>query len=102
MLNKLRAIVIDFISSKKEFPVVAALASGLYPLFYYYDKNFSILNAWSQFLFYVLFYLLMPVVLIFGVYKILSKKHFLYKLKRYCIPVFNLVLFTFFVIISVQ
>lgn len=102
MLNKLRAIVIDFISSKKEFPVVAALASGLYPLFYYYDKNFSILNSWSQFLFYVLFYLLMPVVLIFGVYKILSKKHFLYKLKRYCIPVFNLVLFTFFVIISVQ
>ena len=65
MLNKLREHVIQFINNKKQYPIIAAIASGLYPLLYYYNANFTLVNSWSQFRFFILWFLFIPCIVFF-------------------------------------
>ena len=44
MLNNFRDKVISFIESKSDFPTISAIAAGLYPLIYYYERNFTLVN----------------------------------------------------------
>ncbi|MDO6598285.1 hypothetical protein Q4512_15280 [Oceanihabitans sp. 2_MG-2023] len=100
MLNNLRNKVVDFIDSKKETPIIAALAAGLYPLLYYYDKNFTLVNSWSQFFFFAFIYILIPAVSFYLLYKFFFKTSFLKKYSGYILPVLNLSIFTFLIILS--
>lgn len=100
MLSNLRNKVIQFINSKEEIPILAGLTAGLYPLIYYYNKNFTLINSWSQFLVFVCVYILLPVIAFYLVHKIFSKVSFLTKYSNYIIPGLNLSVFAFLIIFN--
>ena len=100
MLNNLRLKVIAFIDSKKDMPFLAGFAAGLYPLLYYYNTNFTLVNSWSQFLYFVVMYLLLPSVVFFLFYKGLKRSGYFNKHIAYVIPVLNLCVFAFLIVIS--
>ncbi|SRX54944.1 hypothetical protein [Aequorivita sp. CIP111184] len=57
----------------KTSPVIVGIATGLYPLLYNYYTNFTLVDSVSQFLFFIAFFLLLPVAI--NVFlKFLSKK----------------------------
>ncbi|WP_116787491.1 sulfatase-like hydrolase/transferase [Flavobacterium psychrotrophum] len=82
MIEKLRLKIVNFITSPKDVPLLAGIAIGLYMIIYYYSKNLALAASWSQFLFFVGYYLALPVVVLFTGYKIAKltkyKKHFLF------------------------
>ncbi|MFD2824113.1 sulfatase-like hydrolase/transferase [Lacinutrix iliipiscaria] len=100
MLNNLRLKVIAFIDSKKNRPILAAFASGLYPLVYYYNKNFTLVNSWTQFFYFVFIYLILPAVVFYICYNGLKKLRCFNKYLTYIIPVLNLSVFAFLIVIS--
>jgi hypothetical protein len=99
LIQRLQKKVSRFSSSSKSFPIVAALASGLYPLLYVYYSNFTLVCSWSQFAFYVFILLTIP-VLIFSLAVFASKKiSILAKYNSYIIPVLNICAFVFFMVL---
>lgn len=72
MLEKLRQKLLEFIYSDKDVPILAGFSVGFYLLLFYYSRNFSIANSISQLLFFTIFYIVIPVVVLFTGYKLLS------------------------------
>jgi len=101
MLSKLRDQIIQFISSEKQFPLIAAIASGLYPLLYYYNSNFTFVNSWSQFLFFIICFLLAPCLVFFASNKLFKNVKGLKRYSKFIIPILNFTLFTYLLIISI-
>lgn len=97
---KLRSKILVFLESKKEYPVVAAIASGLYPLLYYYNSNYTLVNSWQQLGFFMLCYIFIPVLIFSLVYFTFKKFDSDKKYLKYVIPTLNLTAFSFFVITS--
>lgn len=99
-IKKVRNQINSFISNNKEYPVIAAISAGLYPLLYYYNSNFTLVNSWSQFLFFVITYILIPI----GVFLLLSfffkRISSLQKYSKYVLPVLNFITFILLVVIS--
>lgn len=100
MLNNFRNKVIAFLQGDKDFPVFAAIAAGLYPLLYYYNSNFTLINSWSQFFFFLLFYIIIPALVFYFSLLILRQLSSFKKITPYVLPVLNLSLFTFLIVIS--
>ena len=101
MLNKLREHVIQFINNKKQYPIIAAIASGLYPLLYYYNANFTLVNSWSQFRFFILWFLFIPCIVFFVSNNTFKKVNSLKRYSKFIIPILNFSLFTLLLFISV-
>ncbi|MEP5340505.1 MAG: hypothetical protein ABJL44_02840 [Algibacter sp.] len=102
MLNKIRLFVIRFIESKNTTVALAfftAIAAGLYPLLHYYNSNFSQVNSWSQFAFFIITFLLFPAIIFVIVYVVFKKVYFFKKFTKYILPVLNYSSFLVFVII---
>ena len=99
MINKLRHKVIAFLDSKKEIPILAAIAAALYPLGHYYNSNFSLINSWSQFFFFLISFIIAPVILFYVLHRVF-KTSALIKYSPYVIPVLNVCLFAFLIVIS--
>ncbi|TBN05620.1 hypothetical protein EYD45_04925 [Hyunsoonleella flava] len=97
---KLRSRILAFLESKKEYPIIAAIATGLYPFLYYYNSNFTLVNSWEQFGFFILCYVFIPICVFYLLYiffeRIDKNKRYL----KYLIPIFNLITFSAFVVIS--
>ncbi|HEX9825502.1 MAG TPA: sulfatase-like hydrolase/transferase [Flavobacteriaceae bacterium] len=100
MLNILRQKIIKFLNSNRQFPVIAAIAAGLYPLLYYYDSNFTLVNSWSQFSNFVLYYLVVPAILFYTVTKIIYQIDSLKKYIGHIITILNIACFGFLIVIS--
>ena len=49
-------------NSKFTFSVIAAIASGLYPIIFYYTNNYSLINSWKHLGFFIVLFLLVPVI----------------------------------------
>ncbi|MCG2419596.1 sulfatase-like hydrolase/transferase [Aequorivita sp. F47161] len=77
-------------------PIVIALGVGLYPLVFYYSRNFGMINSWEQFGYFILLFLLLPTVF-FAVLTQVSKLSFAAKWKKYLLPFFSVFLFLFYV-----
>ncbi len=89
-----------FLSSDKQFPVLAALAAGLYPVFFYYTNNYALVKSWSHFWYFVLVFLVIPVVAFFIAHR-LSKLPVFSKISRYVLPFMGVFAFLFFLKICV-
>ena len=100
MLNKLRHKVITFINSKKEIPILAAFAAGLYPLIYNYSENYTLVNSWPQFFYFVLMYLIIPSIAFYLGYKLVKKLNFFNRYISYLIPILSFCLFAFLILLS--
>lgn len=99
LIKKLLYRLFYFLDSPKEYPVLAALFSGLYPLMFYYTNNFTLINTWKHFGYFSALFLGLPLVVILLTHK-LSNLAIFRKWKHYVIPFLNLFFFLFFLKIA--
>lgn len=72
MISKIRQSILDFMNSDKTNPIICGLAIGLYPLLYYYDQNFTLINSWNQLAMFILVFILIPIGLCYIAQKIVK------------------------------
>jgi len=95
-----RERIINFINSKKQYPILAAIASGLYPLLYYYNTNFTQVDSWSQLVYFIALFILFPVAVFITVDFLTYKFKILFKYKVRILTVLNLGWFGFLILLS--
>ena len=96
MKNKTRTKTTDgFFDKATSNPFILGLLAGLYPMVFYYSRNFQMNNSWEQLLFFIGLFLILPIA-IFVILKVLSKYSFTLKFKKYLFPFFSVFLFLFF------
>ncbi len=100
MLNNLRKQIILFISSQKNYPIIAAIASGLYPMLYYYNSNFTLVNSWSQFWDFGLYFILLPTLLFYFTYAVITRSNFFKGSTKFVISILNICCFLILIVIS--
>jgi hypothetical protein len=79
MISRVRKLVKNYINSDKQYPTLIAVASGLYPLLYCYSRNFSLVNSFEHFLFFIVAFIVLPIGVFNAGYWIVKRT----KLKRY-------------------
>lgn len=84
-----------FLSSEKQFPVLAALAAGLYPIFFYYTNNYALVKSWQHLGYFVLVFVVAPIFIFFIAHRI-SKLSFFHKIEKYVLPFMGVFAFLFF------
>ena len=99
---KIRNILRNFLKGEKEYPVIAAIAAGLYPILFYYSNNFTLVDSWWHLLYFLGFFLVVPILVFSMVYFISKKNSFLNKFVEYTIPFLNFFFFVFFMTISLM
>ncbi len=77
-------------------PLLMSLGVGLYPLFFYYSRNFGMINSWEQFGYFLLLFLVLP-ILFFSFLKWFSTFSFATKWRKYLSPFFSVFLFLFYI-----
>lgn len=100
MLNKLQKKVfqvIDFVSKK---PILIGFFAGLYPLGYFYNSNFTLLNSWVQLFYFIATYLGIPAISIYLLHQLFIKVPLLNKYSKYVFPVLSLITFSYLIIAS--
>ena len=90
MLNNFRDKVISFIESKSDFPTISAIAAGLYPLIYYYERNFTLVNSWEHFVYFLVFFILMPILIFKIIYAITKRFYFFKPIRKLVLPILNM------------
>lgn len=86
---------IPFLDRAETNPILIGFLAGLYPLFFYYSRNFQMSNSWEQLFFFIGLFLLVP-VLVFSIVKVFLKVLAFSKISKYLIPFFSVFLFLFF------
>lgn len=84
-----------FLNNEKELPVLAAVAAGLYPIFFYFTNNFTLVNSWQHVGYFIVFFLCVP-ILIFLVAQRVSRLSYFVRFRKYVIPFLNAFTFLFF------
>lgn len=94
----MRSKIISFLNSHKGYPILLGIATGIQPLLYLYSNNFNLINSWSQFLFLIITFILLPIVvfLICDYALRIIKKFEPYKSRIF--SVLNYCLFTFLIV----
>jgi hypothetical protein len=92
--NSNSSILERFLRSDKQLPVLTAIAAGLYPVFFYYNNNYNLVNTWQHLVYFVCMFLLLPVV-IFWVANRFSNLAFMARWKKYVLPFLNIFVFLF-------
>ncbi len=82
----------DFLNNGKAYPLLTAVAAGLYPLLFYYTNNYKMINSWGHLGYFVSIFLLLPLVVFFVAHKI-SGVGFLKKLQPFVLPFLNFFFF---------
>jgi hypothetical protein len=88
------AFLKNFLKSERGFPVIFALAAGLYPILFYFSNNFALVNSWEHVGYFVFFFLVVP-ILVFVLTHHLLKFSFFYKWRKYALPFLNILVFLF-------
>lgn len=85
-----------FLSTVSANPFLIGVATGLYPLVFYYSRNFGMINSLEQFTYFLLLFVVFPIGL-FSILKWVSNYSFIGKWVKYIIPFLNIFLFLFFI-----
>ncbi len=96
--KKRQSLLNNFLENKKQYPVLAAIAAGLYPILFYFTNNYTIVNTWSHVGYFLVMFLCLPIV-VFIVSHHLFKISFLNKFQKYVLPFLNVFAFLFFMMI---
>lgn len=70
MINRIRERLLAFINSDKDVPLLAGFSVGFYLIMFVYSRNFGIVNSWQQLLFFIGYYILLPMLCLYAGYKI--------------------------------
>lgn len=93
MLTKLRKHIEEFVSNNKEYPIVFAIAAGLYSYIYVYHSNFMLVNSAFQFVIIFCVYILLPIVVFVISWQLVKRLKFLSKFSKMALPVLNATFF---------
>ena len=86
----------EFLNNTSASPLFIGIATGLYPLVFYYSRNFGMINSLEQFGYFLLLFLITP-ILFFLFLKWFSNLSITGKWGKYLLPFFNIFLFFFFI-----
>ncbi|UPQ78354.1 sulfatase-like hydrolase/transferase [Flavobacterium azooxidireducens] len=67
--------IVNVLKKDSVLPLIAALASGMYPWAFYFTNNFDFVNSWDHFFFFISRFILLPMVVFYGVYFLLKSKY---------------------------
>lgn len=85
----------EYFTAKKTLPILAGLAAGLYPVLFYYSRNFERAKSWDHVFHFVLFYIIFPVIVFTIVYRIFKIKS-LVRYSKFVLPFLNITVFLYF------
>lgn len=97
-MSKLRKYIENFVASQKEYPIVFAIAAGLYSFIYTYHSNFMLVNSTFQFFVILATYILLPIVVILAIWHLVKRTKFLSNYQQYLLPILNATIFGFYFI----
>lgn len=87
-----------FLRSNKDVPILAAIAAGLYPIFFYFTNNYTLINTSRHLAYFALMFLLVPSIIFYVAHRI-SKLSLFDKIRKYVLPFLNI--FTFLILLKV-
>ena len=61
-----------FLNNTKDYPSLAGFSVGFYAFVFYYSNNFDLVNSWQKTLVFLLNFIVIPTVIVFGIFKIIS------------------------------
>ncbi|WP_347374292.1 hypothetical protein [Aequorivita sp. Q41] len=93
--NKEKGFFSNFMNNNKAYPVLTALAASLYPVLFYYSRNFDMVKSWQHLVYFGCVFLLIPILVFLSVYKF-SKLKIFEKYSNYVLPFLNVFVFLFF------
>lgn len=99
MATKIKQIISDFISNQKQYPIVYAIAAGLYPILFYYSNNFTLVNTWAHLAYFVFYFLMIPIVLFILLAKIFTLS-LLQNWRKFLFPFLNVA--TFLILLKIS
>lgn len=74
------------------YPIITAVAAGLYPLLFYYTNNYKMINSWGHLGYFVSVFLLFPIAVFFVAHKI-SGVNLFKKFQPFVLPFLNFFFF---------
>lgn len=102
MINKPRKKIYQFLESSKEYPVLAAVAAGLYPLLYYYYSNYTLLNSSEQVIFFISYFLIIPILCFVVVWYIVNKITYFKPVKKWALPICNFAWMSYLIVLIIK
>ncbi len=100
MIKKVKRKINIFLKDPVINPIHAAIASGTYPLLYFYNSNFILINSWEQFVFILSIYILSPILIFYFLSSVTKKLDRKNKYRKYLIPALNIIWFIFLIILN--
>lgn len=89
------SFITKFTQNDKQYPILSGLAAGLYPVLFYYSNNYSLINSWGHFRFFMFYFLILPMAGFYVIHRI-SLLPVFKRYQRYLLPFLNLFVFLFF------
>lgn len=90
--KKKQGLISGFLNNGNAYPVLTAVAAGLYPLLFYYTNNYKMINSWGHLGYFIMLFLVAPIVVFFVAHKI-SGIGFLKKTRPFVLPFLNFFFF---------
>lgn len=90
----------NFLSKDIYLPLIAGLASGLYPWAFYFTNNFDFVNSWDHFFFFLTRFVIFPIVVYYIVFFLMQKKH-ITLFKKHVLPTLNAAVFFTLLMIAI-
>jgi hypothetical protein len=84
----------ESIKRKVTGPVVVAIAAGLYPVFFYFTNNYTLVNTWGHLGYFVVMFLLVPMVGFILIDRIF-RFSFVKRWHKFILPFLNVFVFLF-------
>jgi hypothetical protein len=91
--------VAAFLNSKKVSPFLAALSSGVYPLFFYYSNNYTLIGSWEHMGIFFTLFIIAPLV-IFWIASRIVKLVIFQKVEPVLLPFLNVFFFLSFLLMT--
>ena len=79
-------------TSEKYLPVIAAVAAGTYPIFFYFSNNYTLINSWGHVAYFAFMFIFIPVV-VFLIMDRISRVKYLSKIRKFVLPFLNISVF---------
>ena len=93
--NKKQSNFSKYLDDSHPSPIMAALGAGLYPILFYYSNNYSLINSWKHLGFFIVLFVVGPIIGFIIVDKI-AKRQVFQKWEKFVLPFFNVFTFLLF------
>lgn len=91
----------NFINTDKDFPLLSIIIAGLYPLLYYYDKNYALINSKAQLFFFISVYIILPILIYYFLKLIITKVKALKFINAFLLTILTIAYFLILIVLTV-